>query len=140
MSPIMCVVEIVNEVLDSMRTLIKKTLEQGDEKGKTNDGMDITLLDIDKAKNKVKFASAGHRLFLYRDRKCFDYKGDSYPVGAYFGKEQQYFKKRTTYNTFKFKICGILSRQQQRSLIPTGMVGVVATTKTNAESTAVLSR
>jgi len=81
---------VVNEVLDSMRTHIIKTLDHGDEKGQPKDGMDITLLEIDKSRRKVKIASAGHRLFLYRDGECHDYKGDSYPVGSYFGKEQPF--------------------------------------------------
>lgn len=81
---------VVNEVLDSMRTHIIKTLDHGDEKGQPKDGLDITLLEIDKSKRKVKIASAGHRLFLYRDGECHDYKGDSFPVGSYFGKEQPF--------------------------------------------------
>ena len=46
---------VVNEVLDSMRTHIIKTLDHGDEKGQPKDGLDITLLEIDKSRRKVKY-------------------------------------------------------------------------------------
>ena len=82
--------EQVEKVLGGMRAHLIKTLYHENQTNKSMDGMDITLVKIDKKNQKLSFASAGHRLYHLRDGKCMDYKGDPFPVGAYYGEEQPF--------------------------------------------------
>jgi serine phosphatase RsbU (regulator of sigma subunit) len=80
----------VEKVLDSMRSHVIKALKQDDEKYKAMDGMDITLVKIDKKNKKLFFSSAGHRVYLLRDGQCMDFKGDAFPVGSYYGEDKPF--------------------------------------------------
>ena len=57
------------------------------------DGLDITLLLIDKKKKTIKFASAGHTLYIARNGSVLENKGDPYPVGFFFGKQKPFSSK-----------------------------------------------
>ncbi len=48
-----------------------------------NDGMDIALVTIDRAKMKAEFAAANNPLWLYRRGEITEIRGDRQPVGQY---------------------------------------------------------
>ena len=83
----------VNTVLDTMRTQLIKRLHQHGENVETMDGLDISLLLVDKKNRKMDFAGAGHKLYITGNGGCKEIKGDYYPVGYLFGKEKPFTKK-----------------------------------------------
>ena len=80
----------IEEVLNILRAHIIKSLKQDNAQDNTMDGMDISLLKVNKQNHKLEFAAAGHRIYLLRDGQCHDYKGDAFPVAYYHGKERSF--------------------------------------------------
>ena len=83
----------VNLVLERMRTQIIKNLKQGEDRSKSKDGMDISLISFDPKTNKLQFAGAGHKLYLAENEECSEIQGDRFPVGYYMGKEAPFSTK-----------------------------------------------
>jgi serine phosphatase RsbU (regulator of sigma subunit) len=83
----------VNIVLERMRTQIIKNLKQGEDRSKSKDGMDISLISFDPKTNKLQFAGAGHKLYLAENGECSEIQGDRFPVGYYMGKEAHFSTK-----------------------------------------------
>lgn len=54
------------------------------------DGMDISILQIDKSNGKVTSASANRPIFVYRDNKVEIIKPDKFPIGAYFVSDKKF--------------------------------------------------
>jgi len=87
-----CVTQ-VDLVLSNLRSRIIKMLKQDKDKAEALDGLDMTLLLLDKKKKTVQFAGAGHTLYFTRDAKVLETKGDPYPVGYFFGRHKPYSSK-----------------------------------------------
>ena len=77
----------VNEVLNTIREHIIKSFEQEGLSNHVNDGMDITLIDLDLKNGRLWFAGAGQSLYILRDEEIITLKGNHCPVGYYFGRE-----------------------------------------------------
>jgi serine phosphatase RsbU (regulator of sigma subunit) len=86
------------KVLDILSVEVIKTLKQDKDKIEALDGLDMTLLKIDKKNRTVQFAGAGHTLYLLRDGKVYEEKGDPYPIGYFFGRRKPYVTKDLTLN------------------------------------------
>ncbi len=72
------------EVMDAMSDGVNKTLHNktDDETAqKTKDGMDMTMLSIDYATNKVQFAGANNPLYIIRKDEVIQFKADKFPIG-----------------------------------------------------------
>ena len=80
----------IDQVLNILRSHIIKSLKNDNDQYTTMDGMDISLLKVNKKEQMLEFATAGHRIYLLRDGQCHDYKGDAFPVGYYHGKERSF--------------------------------------------------
>lgn len=74
-----------NEILHRLREQIISLLNQKDEIGESRDGMDISLLLINKNKKEAQWAGANNPLFRYsqKDDSLLEYKPDKQPVGIY---------------------------------------------------------
>lgn len=74
-----------NEILQKLRTRIISLLQQKDSFGESRDGMDISLLLINKKKKKAQWAGAINPLLLVSaaDNKLIEIKADKQPVGIY---------------------------------------------------------
>lgn len=83
-----------NQILDKTRSIIKTTLENdGSEEG-GKDGMDCSLLKIDKSTNTLEFSAANNPVYIVRNKELIEYKGDKMPVGKH-DRDNQMFTNHT---------------------------------------------
>mgnify|MGYP000190908825 CR=1 FL=1 len=81
-------VTTASKILDELRYLVKTTLSHSKEQ--KADGMDLSLVIIDKKNMKMQFAGAYNHLYLYRDNELQVTKADRMPIGNYIGKEKAF--------------------------------------------------
>jgi serine phosphatase RsbU (regulator of sigma subunit) len=79
-----------SEILNSLRTDIKKTLGQEGKEGEAKDGMDIALCIIDLENMKMQYSGAYNPLYLFRNNEFIEVKADRMPIGIYI-KEKDSF-------------------------------------------------
>ena len=74
-------------ILDKLRELLIKSLQQqgGDEN--TKEGMDIALCKLDSKKLEIEYAGAFNPMFHIRDGVLSEYKPNNQPIGVYAGKK-----------------------------------------------------
>jgi len=97
--------EIINEkniyepadILDMLRLKIVMALRQSDNANENKDGMDIALIQINLNTQELTFAGANNSMYLLRDNKLREFKGDKFPVG-FEGKNDKQFTQQ------KFKL------------------------------------
>ncbi len=70
-----------NDILNSLRALVIKSLRQTGKQGESKDGMDIALYVIDKKKMKIQFAGANNPLVIIRNKEIIQIKADRMPIG-----------------------------------------------------------
>ncbi len=68
-------------ILDIMREEIVQNLNPEGAKEEARDGMDIVLCKFDLKNNKLDFAAANNSLYILRNGKLTEHKGDKMPVG-----------------------------------------------------------
>lgn len=77
-------------VLNKTREIIIKRLKKdGSEQG-GKDGMDCSLMVLNKEKTELTFASANNPVIIIRNNELLEYKGDKMPVGKH-NKENESF-------------------------------------------------
>jgi len=77
---------IVNpgEILDAVNIWLTESLHQTIDNSTVKDGMDISLISINKFTDEIKFSGANNPLFVYsEDGTVKEYKGDKFPVGSF---------------------------------------------------------
>jgi two-component system, sensor histidine kinase LadS len=83
--------EIVNEknfnhsddILNELRINIARTLKQEGKPGEQKDGMDMVLLIYDRNTKELEFSGANNPIYIIRDSKMIEYKGNNMPVAYY---------------------------------------------------------
>ena len=80
----------VDQVLSHLRSRLIKDMHQDKGKNEVLDGLDMTLILLDKKKNTMQFAAAGQTLYIARNGVVLETKGDPYPVGYFFGKQNPF--------------------------------------------------
>ncbi len=71
-----------DQILYDLNKAISMTLSNDDQQGKSiRDGMDIALCVIDKRNKELEFAGAFRPIYLLRDNKIEEIKGDRFSVG-----------------------------------------------------------
>ncbi len=68
------------EILKQLNRKLKIALKNTDPSSQTNDGMDVALVVVDKAKDTLSFAGALRPLFLFQNGKFIEQKGDKIPI------------------------------------------------------------
>lgn len=68
------------EILKQLNRKLKISLKNSVIGSQTNDGMDVSLVAIDKSTNTLTFAGALRPLFLFQDGKFIEQKGDKTPI------------------------------------------------------------
>jgi PAS domain S-box-containing protein len=68
------------EILKQLNRKLKISLKNTDPQQQTNDGMDVALVVVDKAKDTLSFAGALRPLFLFQDGQFIEQKGDKIPI------------------------------------------------------------
>ncbi len=80
-----------NEILDTVNIWLTETLNQKDSESRIKDGMDISLISIDKSTKECVFAGANNPLYLFANDELIEFKGDKFPVGGYIHDEINHF-------------------------------------------------
>ena len=70
-------------ILEELRTLVKSSLQQTQDKSKTKDGMDIAICLINKQTNRLQFSGAYNSLYLIRNKELIEVKATRNPVGVF---------------------------------------------------------
>jgi len=83
-------VTTASDILNSLRTDIKKTLGQEGKEGEAKDGMDIALCIVDLENMKMQYSGAYNPLYLFRGNELIEVKADRMPIGIYI-KEKDSF-------------------------------------------------
>jgi serine phosphatase RsbU (regulator of sigma subunit)/Tfp pilus assembly protein PilF len=78
-------------ILNDLNKNISKILHQTIEESKVKDGMDISLVNIDRKNMKLEFSGAYNDLWIIRDYKMTELKADKFPVGVFVGEELRSF-------------------------------------------------
>lgn len=65
-----------------------------------NDGMDVSLIRIDKTTNELIYSGAFRNLLVLRDKEVIELKGSRYPIGFYSGIEKIF--DETTFQLKKY--------------------------------------
>ncbi|MFL5764762.1 MAG: SpoIIE family protein phosphatase [Bacteroidia bacterium] len=81
--------EIINEkniyepadILDMLKLKIIMALRQSENASENKDGMDIALVQINLNTEELTFAGAYNSMYLLRDRRMKEFKGDKFPIG-----------------------------------------------------------
>ena len=84
------------EILKQLNRKLKISLKNTDPDNQTNDGMDVALVVVDKAKDTLTFAGALRPLFLFQQGKFIQQKGDKIPItSAIAGNTMANFSEHT---------------------------------------------
>jgi serine phosphatase RsbU (regulator of sigma subunit)/tetratricopeptide (TPR) repeat protein len=83
---------IPGEILDAVNIWLTESLHQTIENSTVKDGMDISLISINKKTNEIKFSGANNPLFVYSETGIKEYKGDKFPVGSFVEEQTLSFK------------------------------------------------
>jgi ligand-binding sensor domain-containing protein/serine phosphatase RsbU (regulator of sigma subunit) len=90
--------ELPSDILKSMNEELVRTLHKeqpsGSVDGYINDGMDMSLLVIDRKKNILDFSGAYNGFYLIRDNEIHSYKGNRFPVGYLRDGESPVFTRK----------------------------------------------
>jgi serine phosphatase RsbU (regulator of sigma subunit) len=70
-----------DQIINKLRNNIVKSFHVTDEAGQAKDGMDLTLVVIDKQKMTLQFSGAYNPLLIMRDGEAIVHKADRMPVG-----------------------------------------------------------
>ena len=70
---------------------ISEILNQTMPETSLKDGMDISLITIDKKSRKLEFSGSYNDLWIVRDNKLIELKADNFPIGAYITAERKSF-------------------------------------------------
>ncbi len=94
-------IEEADKILYDLNKGISLTLSRDDQERKIiRDGMDISLCVIDKNKKQLQFAGAFRPLYMIRDNKINEIKGDRFSIGM---MEDSMENPKVTVHTFDLK-------------------------------------
>ncbi len=79
-----------HEILNHLRSNVKRTLDQTGKEGEAKDGMDIALSVFDLKNNRLQFSGAYNPCYLFRNGEFIEIKADRMPIGIYI-KEKESF-------------------------------------------------
>ncbi len=80
------------KILDTVNSYLTQSLHQSYNESSIQDGMDITLISINKKSGEVLFAGANNPIYhLKKDGRIIEVKGDKFPVGAFIEDNIQKF-------------------------------------------------
>jgi phosphoserine phosphatase RsbU/P len=72
-----------SDILFHLRELVMKLLKQKGEEGETPDGMDISLVIIEKDGDKIQFSGANNPLYIISEGQLKIIQGDRMPIGIH---------------------------------------------------------
>ncbi len=84
-----------SEILDAVNIWLTESLHQTYGESTVKDGMDITLIAINKHSNEVLFTGANNSIYVVSNEELRQIKGDKFPVGAFIEDKIQKFTLKT---------------------------------------------
>ena len=78
-----------SEILKALDEELEKSINKNQD-ATFNDGMDVSLIRINKTTNELAFAGAFRSILISRDSGITELKGSRYPIGFYSGIEKQF--------------------------------------------------
>ncbi|MBP8034709.1 MAG: SpoIIE family protein phosphatase [Bacteroidia bacterium] len=78
-----------SEILKALDEELEKSINKNQD-ATFNDGMDVSLVRIDKETNELAFAGAFRSILISRGNEITELKGSRYPIGFYSGIEKQF--------------------------------------------------
>ncbi|MDP2386250.1 MAG: tetratricopeptide repeat protein, partial [Bacteroidota bacterium] len=72
-----------NEILDAVNLWLTQSLHQSFNESSIKDGMDVSLLRIDKKSGEIKYSGAFNPVYVFSGEGFYEIKGDKFPVGAF---------------------------------------------------------
>lgn len=82
------------EILNAVNGWLTQALHQSFNEASVRDGMDITLLSINKRTREVQFAGAMNSIYVISESVLSEYCGDKFPVGAFIEEKAQDFNSQ----------------------------------------------
>lgn len=83
------------EILNRLRTsIIQSMSHKHEEADQARDGMDMSLIVIDKQLKMMEYAGAYNPLLIVRDNELIEYKADKMPIGKHVGEERPFANNR----------------------------------------------
>jgi len=79
------------EILNAVNGWLTQTLHQSFNEDTVKDGMDVTLLAINKNKKEILFAGAMNSIYVISGNELNEYNGNKFPVGAFIEDKPQNF-------------------------------------------------
>ncbi len=79
------------EILNSVNAGLTVALHQSGKEAAVKDGMDITLISINKKTKEVTFAGAINSIYVISNNEITEYDGNKFPVGAFIEEKPQSF-------------------------------------------------
>jgi len=90
-----------NFILDNLRELVIRSLSKDGEDSDRRDGMDMSLLVIDKEKKIIHFAGAYNSMWILRSKdgnpSIIEYHGDRMPIGIHSKKAEPFTEQLIQY-------------------------------------------
>lgn len=84
-------------ILNALNKGITSSLKQTEEGSTVKDGMDIALCSFDEKTNILEYSGAYNPLWLVRDGKMTELRGDKKPIGVFLGEELQAFNNQVVH-------------------------------------------
>jgi PAS domain S-box-containing protein len=78
-----------SEILKALDEELEKSINKNQD-ATFNDGMDVSLIRLDKTTNELAFAGAFRSILITRENEITELKGSRYPIGFYSGIEKQF--------------------------------------------------
>jgi len=72
-----------SDILDELRTQVKRSLNQSGKSDEQKDGMDIAVCVIDTKTNQIQFSGAHNSLYIIRNQQIIELKADRQPIGVF---------------------------------------------------------
>ncbi len=79
-----------HQILDQLRKKITINLKQTGEMGEQKDGMDLGLIHYFTDERRLEFSGANLPVWIVRQNELIECKGDRFPIGIHYGKEQPF--------------------------------------------------
>lgn len=79
------------KILDAVNDWLTESLHQSFASSIVKDGMDVSLISLNKKTNEVLFSGAFNSIYTIQNKLLFEHKGNKFPVGAFIHEEKRNF-------------------------------------------------
>lgn len=80
-----------SEILNALNEGVTQTLRQEKNESSVRDGMDISLIALDKKNKKLEYAGANNNLYLIRNGELIEHQADRQAIGGFYGEDLRQF-------------------------------------------------